>query len=265
MKYLVAIGLMICSGLEAATGILVLRSGNPLPAQVDIDQRVHPGQLHSMQFMGGLISCEMPPPGTAKDLLCPAFGVAFVVRNGLEVSPELRPLLQVRPLSRISETGNTFRLQDDRKLSYKRGELEFQLDISSYFLPGTTIRHQWPSESATSDVLFVVAETCDDLQKCRSGLWFFSIVKDPSARAKYAAFRPSLVPLLGQVDWAKLEAAEGYGLQEVGDRLAIVLPFEGTGVPVVSWVAGFVESSQTGITELRYTVHAAEWSDPKQE
>lgn len=264
MKFLVAIGLVLCGSLEAASQTLVLKAGSTLPVSVTVDERIHSGPLHSIQYMGGLVSCEMPPPGTDKDLACPTFGVAFTIKKRLETSAELRTLLQGKPAARVSESADEFRLQDDRKLSYRKGELEFQLDISSYFLPGTGIRHQWSGETATSDVLFVISETCDDLQDCRSGLWFFSVLKDPSAKGKYAAFRSSLVPLLGKVDWPKLEAA-GYGLQVVEASLAIVLPFEGTGVPVVAWVATFVENAQTGITELRFDVHPAEWSDLKKE
>lgn len=163
------------------------------------------------------------------------------------------------------ESSTNFWLDPNRKLRYRSSGLDFSLDISSYFLPGTVVHQQWRAEIGNSDLLFLVAETCDTTLDCRSGLWTFAIRKEIPKNSPYVGYKPSLVPLLGKIDWRKLETEKGLGLHKVGERFAFLLPVAGAGSPVVAWVANIVERPTVGVVEVRFDVYPAEWAVAKKE
>lgn len=266
MKSLLAIGIAIFACLDSAAAIPALRPGSALKTSVTLDQRTFAGESpHSLQYMSGLIACEMPPPGTEKGMICPTFGVTFSARERLVVAPDLgEQLHQMMDPEKVA-LPTSLMLDSDWKLHYTTAGLEFELDIGRYFLPNTVIRKQWSVETGTSDAVFLVSETCDDLQGCRDGLWFIAIDRRNYSLKSLPVFNPSAVTLLAKVDWRQLETGKGFAPRTVGDRLVVFLPLEGGPVPVVAWVASFVEHPDNGILELRYEVYPANWPIPKQE
>lgn len=265
MKSLMVIGVLICAGIVAAEETLVLRPGYTLPVSVYFDKRVEPGAFPSLQYFGGTLSCEMPPPGSETGLHCPTFGASFSLKENLESDSELEQVLHQVPEVKSEESPPNFWMEPDRRLRYRNGRLDFSVDLSSYFLSGTVIHHQWKGETAHSDLLFLVAETCGENLDCRSGLWLFSVFKDKSGKNRYMGFRPALVPLLGKIDWRKLEKDKGFGLHRVGERFAILLPVAGAGAPVVAWVASLADNNDVGVVDVRYDVYPAEWATSKEE
>ena len=265
MKSLMVLGVLICAGIVAAQEILVLRPGYTLPVSVYFDKRVEPGSFRSLQYFGGTLSCDMPPPGTETGLPCPTFGASFSLKENLESDSELEKVLRQTPDVKSEDSPPSFWMEPDRKLRYRNGSLDYSIDLSSYFLPGTIIHHQWKGETPHSDLLFLVAETCPENLDCRSGLWLFSVFKDKSGTSRNMSFRPALVPLIGRVDWRKLEKGHGFGLHKVDEKFAILLPVAGAGAPVVAWVASLSDNNNAGVVDVRYDVYPAEWAAAKQE
>lgn len=264
MKKLLVIGLLLLAGTVAAEESTVLKPGRALGVSVSFDKRLAPASIHSLQYFGGTLSCEMAPPGTETGVPCPEFSGTFAVKENLGTDLDLEKVLRRTPGVNGEESPKNFWLDPDRKLRYRSGGFDFSLDISSYFLPGTVIHHQWRADAAHSDLLFLVAETCDEILDCRSALWFFSILRDTTAKSRRLSFKPSLVPLLGQVDWQKLEKGQGFGLHAVGERFVILLPVTGAGTPVIAWAANFRDSWPVGVVELRFDVYPAEWAANKE-
>ncbi len=257
MRNLLVLGLLSCAVIASAEETGVLRPGYALGVSVTFDKQLDPGPIYPLQYLGGILSCEMAPPGTETGLPCPEFSAFFAVKDNLGANSELEEVLRHVPETFGEDSPKNFWLDPDRKLRYRSGDSQFSLDISSYFLPGTVVHQQWKAETDKSDLLFLVAETCDAALDCRSGLWLFSIQKGIPKNTRHVSYRPWLAPLLGKVDGRKLATEKAFGLHKVGERFAILVPVAGAGAPVVAWVANIVESSSIGVRELGFDVYPA--------
>ncbi len=234
-----------------------LRPGMPLSTAVQLDSRTIGGEPPpSIQYMSGLVACEMAPPGRDTEPICPAFAVVSSVAERLEIPSDL---------GEPSPAAGSFSLDSQRKLRYGPAGIQLELDISRFFLPGTVVRHQWPIATATSDAFFLLTETCNEIQGCRDGLWFFAIDRQTDYRSSWLDVRPSVVALPYRVDWRRLETESGFGPRNLGDRRLVVLPLQGGPAPVAVWAASFKEHPSNGILELLYEVYPLSGSIPGKE
>lgn len=217
-----------------------LRQGNMLMnATLIVPKAVYPHELNPVEYMTGVLSCVVPPPGTSGDQDCPNFAVSFYPRDNMDPSATLTALLEHPVPQADSVPARQFRVEPGNQLVFEATSTVYQLSLDRLFLPVTSVKHQWMTKTEKNHLLFLVTETCDSEVPCRAGLWIFALPTRVEGRAS-AYVTSVLVPLLNPVSWGKLDQGSIAGLYQWEDRFALVLPMA-ENAPVVAWMVKFRE------------------------